>query len=108
MVPRVQGDFGRVAGQVVVAHPSGASRLRLSARTFASFHSRAFLAIHGSQASAARIPGTLFAAIDVPVPVQHITTPKSASPEATATPTTRANSGQLPLLSTWRSPTSRR
>jgi hypothetical protein len=36
----------------------------------------------GSQASAARMPGTLFAAIDAPVPVQHMTTPKSASPEA--------------------------
>ena len=57
---------------------SGASRLRLSASTFASFHSRAFRAIHGSHASAARTPGTLFAAIDVPVPVQHITTPKSS------------------------------
>lgn len=55
---------------------SGASRLRLSASTFASFHSRAFLAIHGSQASAARAPGTLFAAIEVPpVPVQHLTLP---------------------------------
>jgi hypothetical protein len=29
---------------------SGASRLRLGARTFASFHNRAFRAIHGSQA----------------------------------------------------------
>jgi fucose 4-O-acetylase-like acetyltransferase len=74
---------------------SGASRFRLRASTLASFHSRAFLAIHGSQASAARTPGTLFAAIDVPVPVQHMTTPKSASPAATACPAARANSGQL-------------
>src|SRR6266542_4230635 len=54
---------------------SGASRFRLIASTFASFQSRAPLAIHGSHASAARTPGTLFAAIAVPVPVQHITTP---------------------------------
>src|SRR6266542_1610589 len=37
---------------------SGASRFRLIASTFASFQSRAPLAIHGSHASAARTPGT--------------------------------------------------
>ena len=54
---------------------SGAGRLRLRARTLASFQRRAFFAIQGSQASAALTPRTLLAAIEVPVPVQHITTP---------------------------------
>ena len=47
---------------------------RLSASTFASFHLRAPSAVCASAHSAARMPGTLFAAIDAPVPVQQQTT----------------------------------
>ncbi len=54
---------------------SGAVRFRLITSTFASFQRRAPSAIHGSQASAARTPGTLFAAIEVPVPVQQKSRP---------------------------------
>ena len=65
---------------------SGESRRELSARTLASFHRRAFRAVHASEAWAARTPRTLFAAIAVPVPVQHITTPYATSPVATMVP----------------------
>jgi len=54
---------------------SGSVRLRLMTRTLASFQRLAPSAIHGSHASAARTPGTLFAAIDVPVPVQQNSIP---------------------------------
>src|SRR5581483_8689255 len=46
---------------------------RLSARTFASFQCRAPAAVAASAQSAARMPGTLFAAIEAPVPVQQQT-----------------------------------
>jgi hypothetical protein len=54
---------------------SGSVRFRLMTSTLASFHRRARSAIHGSHTSAARTPGTLFAAIDVPVPVQQKSIP---------------------------------
>src|SRR3954452_15005410 len=55
-----------------------------NASTFASFHLRAPRAVSASPHSAARTPGTLFAAIDAPVPVQQQTTPWSAAPAATS------------------------
>ena len=55
-----------------------------SASTFASFHLRAPRAVSASPQSAARTPGTLFAAIDAPVPVQQQTMPWSARPSATS------------------------
>ena len=72
---------------------AGGSCFRLSVSTLASFHNRAPRAIHGSDACAARTPRTLFAAMAVPVPVQHISTPRSASPPATSSPTARAIDG---------------
>ena len=54
---------------------SGSVRFSDMTKTFASFHFRAPSAIHGSHASAARTPGTLLAAIDVPVPVQQNSIP---------------------------------
>ena len=57
---------------------------RLSARTFASFQRRAPSAVAASAQSAARMPGTLLAAIDAPVPVQQQTMPCSARPSATS------------------------
>ncbi len=77
---------------------SGVVRFRLMTRTLASFQRRAPSAIQGSQASAARTPGTLFAAIAVPVPVQQKRSPWSASPAATAPATRRATSGHWRLL----------
>ncbi len=56
---------------------SSAVARRLSAKTFASFHFRAPRAVSASAHSAARMPGTLLAAIDTPVPVQQHTTPTS-------------------------------
>ena len=47
--------------------------------TLASFHFRAPAAVAASVHSVARTPATLFAAIDVPVPVQQNSTPVSAS-----------------------------
>jgi len=68
---------------------SGLVRFRLMTSTLASFQRRAPSAIHGSHASAARTPGTLFAAIDAPVPVQQKHTPVAHSPLATSAPTCR-------------------
>src|SRR3954449_6754233 len=72
---------------------SGSVRFSDMTSTFASFHLRARSAIQGSHASAARTPGTLFAAIDVPVPVQQNSIPSSASPAATERATRAATSG---------------
>jgi glycogen operon protein len=43
--------------------------------------------------SAARTPGTLFAAIDIPMPLPHTRIPRSAPPAATISPTANAKSG---------------
>ncbi len=42
---------------------------------------------------AARTPRTLFAAMDIPMPVPHTRTPSLARPAATASPTALAKSG---------------
>src|SRR6478609_12004682 len=55
-----------------------------SASTFASFHRRAPSAVGAYKHSAARTPGTLFAAMLAPVPVQQHTMPASARPSATS------------------------
>ena len=55
-----------------------------SASTLASFQRRAPAAVSASAHSAARMPATLLAAIDAPVPVQQHTTPWSARPSATS------------------------
>src|SRR5437870_2611397 len=67
---------------------------RLRQRTFAWFQARAPRAVSASAQSAARIPGSLFAAIDTPVPVQQKSTPKSDLPSATRSATASATSGQ--------------
>jgi hypothetical protein len=58
-----------------------------NARTLASFHRRDPSAVTASPQSAARTPGTLLAAMETPVPVQHHTIPNSHSPLATDRPT---------------------
>src|SRR5581483_5866012 len=63
------------------------------ASTLASFQRRAPRAVSASVQRAARTPATLLAAIDTPVPVQQQTTPRSAAPDATASPTARPTSG---------------
>ena len=68
-------------------------------RTFAWFHLRAPRAVSASAQSAARIPGTLFAAIDEPVPVQQKRTPCSDLPAATSSASaalTVAHSSSVP------------
>ena len=67
--------------------PARTSTCRDSASTLASFHLRAPRAVSASTHSAARTPGTLFAAMLTPVPVQQQTTPCSCSPAATASAT---------------------
>ena len=74
--------------------PAPSVNRRPSARTLASFHLRAPRAVSGSVHSAARTPGTLLAAIETPVPVQHHTMPRSARPSPTAAPTAWPTSGQ--------------
>jgi len=64
-----------------------------SARMFASFHRLAPRAVSASVQSAALAPGTLFAVIETPVPVQQHTTPRSADPETTDRATARPTSG---------------
>src|SRR5581483_11319973 len=61
-------------------------------RTLASFHRRAPAAVCASVHRAARTPGTLFAAIDAPVPVQQNSTAVSQSPPETSSPTRRPTS----------------
>ncbi len=53
------------------------------ASTLAWLYLRAMRAVSASTHSAARAPGTLFAAIEAPVPDQQQTTPRSAAPSAT-------------------------
>src|SRR5918992_5780595 len=63
---------------------SGEVSRRPSASTLASFQRRAPLAVSASPHSAARMPRTLFAAMEAPVPVQQQTTACSARPSATS------------------------
>src|SRR3954469_24636889 len=77
------GPAANQASRISASSASDVAR-RLSARTFASFHVRAPAAVAASAHSAARIPGTLLAAIDAPVPVQQQTTACSARPSATS------------------------
>src|SRR5918999_2085485 len=75
---------------------------RERASTLASFHLRAPRAVSASAQSAARAPGTLFAAIEAPVPVQQHTMPCSARPSATsraAASLAQAQSSRSPSLS---------
>src|SRR4051794_24902882 len=87
---------GAAANQASRISSSAASEVRRRERasTLASFHRRAPSAVWASPHSAARTPGTLLAAIETPVPVQQQTTPRSARPPATASPTARPTSGQ--------------
>ena len=50
-------------------------------------------AVSASVQSAARTPGTLFAAMETPVPVVQHTTPRSAVPSITAWPTAAPATG---------------
>ncbi len=75
---------------------------RESASTLASFQRRAPSAVAASPHSAARIPATLLAAIDAPVPVQQQTMPWSARPSATSRATAseaQAQSARSPSAS---------
>lgn len=67
---------------------------RLKQRTLAWFQALAPRAVSASPQSAALAPGTLFADMQTPVPVQQKRTPSSASPEVTAPATAAATSGQ--------------
>ena len=95
--------FGRSSASVEVTRYASiistavASVVRRSpiANTFASCQQRAPSAVSRSVQSAARTPATLFAAIETPVPVQHITMPNSARPSATDSPTDRPTIGQV-------------
>ena len=73
---------------------SGVAPSRAMASTLAPFHRRAARAVSASLQSAARMPGTLLAAMLTPVPVQQKTTPASAAPWATSRATCSATSGQ--------------
>src|ERR1700687_6025009 len=73
------------ASQISLATASGVAR-RLNTSTLASFQRRAPLAVSASAHSAARIPGTLLAAIETPVPVQQNRTPCWQAPGGTPPP----------------------
>ena len=77
--------------------------LRLIAKTLASSHRRAPFAVSASQHRAARVPGTLLAAIVTPVPVQQKTIPWSALPLLTSIPIFSPTSGQ-PIASPFSGP----
>src|SRR5260370_38965470 len=95
IVPRSasSGPVWSQASTSSFATSSGVDR-RLMVSTFASFQRRAPFAVCASLQSAARMPGTLFAAIDTPVPVQQNSTPCWQAPEATRSPTSRPTSTQ--------------
>ena len=94
------GSVVRKASSISRASSAEVSR-KPRARTLAPFQRRAPRAVSASVHRAARTPGTLLAAIDTPVPVQQHTTPRSARPEATSSPTARPASGQaIPSPST--------
>jgi len=76
----------------------------LKQSTLASFHSRAPPAVAASPQRAARMPGTLLAAMLTPVPVQQQRTPKSTSLCATASPTHRPTDGHASSASGARAP----
>src|SRR4051794_3537738 len=87
-------QFARSSGASLGVPANHASRISASsasevarsdsARTLASFQARAPAAVAASAHSAARMPVTLLAAIDAPVPVQQQTTACSARPSATS------------------------
>ena len=88
------GKASNQASSISLASVSVVVR-RLMHSTLASFQARAPRAVSASEQSAARTPGTLFAAIETPVPVQQNNTPWSAPPPATASATACATSGQV-------------
>ena len=73
---------------LVLAHDFAASAI-----TLASLCSRARRAVSESCASAARMPSTLLAAMETPMPVPQTRTPSSIVPGSTRSPTARAKSG---------------
>src|SRR5437870_5273830 len=87
------GAVSSHASQISFATATGVAR-RLITRILASFHFRAPLAVCASPQRAARMPGTLLAAIDTPVPVQQKSTPCSHAPDATRSPTSCPTSTQ--------------
>ena len=75
-----------IAVSADVARPASAS-------TFRSLCCREIRAVSTSPQTAARMPGTLFAAIAMPMPVPHTSTPRCTSPLVTARATAAAKSG---------------
>lgn len=64
-----------------------------SARTFRSLCSRDSRALVSSPMAAARMPGTLFAAIAMPIPLPQTSTPRANRPSLTPRATAVAKSG---------------
>src|SRR3990172_4211803 len=86
----VASSFSRLAlnhASIISFAIIGEVSLRLIANTFASFHLRAPLAVSASAHKAALIPGTLFAAMLTPVPVQQNSIPWSQFPSETVSAT---------------------
>jgi hypothetical protein len=69
----------------------GCPRAQLS--TLRSLCSRATRAVSTSAMAAARTPGSLLAAIAIPMPVPHTRTPRSNRPSLTPRATAEAKSG---------------
>ena len=62
-------------------------------RMLASLCRRASSAVAASWTSAARMPGTLLAAMEMPMPVEQMRTPSLAEPPTTSAATARAYTG---------------
>ena len=84
--PVVVLPLGAPANQAsrISASSGSLDRRRLRASAFASFQTARAAAEYASAHRAARTPGTLFAAMEAPVPVQQQTTAWSARPSATS------------------------
>ena len=76
-------------GAAVPGAPQTLDRLRREGTPFrlvtnTTSRSRAMRALNSSPTMAARIPGTLLAAMDMPIPVPHTSTPSRSEPAATS------------------------
>ncbi len=88
---RLSSSFGSYCvpnqlSRISLVTTSAVSRMERQS-TFALFHSRAPRAVSGSAHKAARMPGSLLAAKQTPVPVQQSKMPSSASPATTRSAT---------------------
>ena len=83
MPPAVEPVWPRKTSTIVSAI-AGPTVRAPNARMLASLCWRVSFALYGSEQCAQRTPRTLFAAMEMPIPVPQMRIPRSQSPETTA------------------------